>query len=154
MLQRDELFSSLSEDEHAYLLAGARRLTFSAGETILAEGARAEAIYVLRHGRAHVEREHLGRKVAFARLGAGEVFGEISFLQRSRASGSVIADGTCEVEILDRALVDQLLSVPTVAAGFDRTLALALARRLRETGALLPPLLVEDVPQVTRLLGP
>jgi extracellular factor (EF) 3-hydroxypalmitic acid methyl ester biosynthesis protein len=154
MLQRDELFSSLSEDEHARLLAGARRLTFAAGETILAEGAQAAAIYVLRYGSAHVEREHLGRGIAFAQLGAGEVFGEISFLQRAPATGSVIADDKCEVEMLDRPLVEQLLSVPVVAAAFYRTLALALARRLRETSALLPPLLVEDVPQVTRLLGP
>jgi CRP-like cAMP-binding protein len=154
MLLRDELFSSLSEDEHVRLLAGARRLTFAAGETILAEGARAEAIYVLRHGSAHVEREHLGRGIAFAQIGAGEVFGEISFVERARASGSVIADDRCEVELLDRPLVEQLLSVPTVAAGFYRTLALALARRLRETSALLPPLLVEDAPEVTRLLGP
>jgi CRP-like cAMP-binding protein len=148
MLQRDELFSSLSEDEHARLLAGARRLTFAAGETILAEGASAKAIYVLRSGRAHVERAHLGHGIALAKLGAGEVFGEISFLQRSRASGSVIADGKAEVEVLDRALIEQLLSVPAVAIAFYRTLALALARRLRETSALLPPLLAEDVPQV------
>jgi CRP-like cAMP-binding protein len=146
-LQRDELFSSLSEDEHARVLAGARRLTFAAGETILAEGASANAIYVLRYGRAHVERKHQGRAVAFAQLRAGEVFGEISFLQRSRASGSVIADAKAEVEVLDRALIEQLLSVPAVAAAFYRTLALALARRLRETGALLPPLLVDDGPR-------
>jgi extracellular factor (EF) 3-hydroxypalmitic acid methyl ester biosynthesis protein len=150
-LQRDELFSSLSEDEHARLLAGARRLTFAAGETILAEGASAKAIYVLRSGRARVVREHLGRGILVAQLGAGEVFGEISFVQRSRASGSVIADGKAEVDVLDRALIEELLSVPSVAAGFYRTLALALARRLRQTSALLPPLLVEDVPPETRV---
>jgi hypothetical protein len=59
----------------------------------------------------------------------------------------VIADAMTEVEVLDRALIEQLLSVPAVAAAFYRTLALALARRLRETGALLPPLLVDDGPR-------
>ena len=33
---------------------------------------------MLRSGRAHVEREHLGRGIVVAQLGAGEVFGEIS----------------------------------------------------------------------------
>src|SRR5690606_3502069 len=81
----------------------------------------------------------------------GDVFGEMSFLESAAASASIVAQEPCELDVIEGAFVHSLLgSVPGLAARFYQSLAVTLARRLRENTAMLPPLLVEDVPQVNR----
>jgi len=144
-------FAFLDEADAARLHAGGRRLSFAREETLLEEGAKVDAMFVIRSGAARVERASVGRGIAVARLEPGDVFGELSFLENVGATASVIADAdTVEVEVLDRATIDELLADPRFAAGLYQSLALTLARRFREAAALVPPMLVEDVPQVSR----
>jgi len=90
----------------------------------VAEGFRREAIFVLQKGFVRVERAHLGRGIAIARRGPGDIFGEMSFLEGGGASASVVADEDVEVAIIEGARLNSLLvSVPGLATGFYQSLA-------------------------------
>jgi extracellular factor (EF) 3-hydroxypalmitic acid methyl ester biosynthesis protein len=62
----------------------------------------------------------------------------------------VVADSDVEVAVVSAEAVRALLaSVPGFATRFYESLALTLSQRLRELTSSLPPLIAEDVPQVT-----
>lgn len=146
----------LTQEDQRLLLEQAESCVYHRNQLILEEGTHHAALFLVRHGSARIERAHFGRGVAFGRLGAGDIFGESAFLEASPASASVIADeDEVIVDVLDGQIVQSLLtSVPGLAPRFYQSLAVTLAQRLRETAALLPPLLIEDVPQVNRFHAP
>jgi len=124
----------LTDDDQRLLLEKARRLTYSPGEVIIAEGSTQQALYLVHAGHVRVERERLGAPTAVTRLGPGELFGEMAFVEERGASASVVADGTVEVDVVDGSHVHALLmSVPGLAARFFQSLAVTLSNRLRET---------------------
>lgn len=128
-----------SEDRHLFESKAERRI-YAADESILAEGSTEQAIFLIRRGTVRVERDHLGSGVPFARLEAGEVFGEMSFLENTGASASVVADERVEVDVIDGPHVQALLvSVPGLATRFYQSLAVALSARLRQTSYLACP---------------
>ena len=139
----------LTTEDLRLLLEQAKHVLFARGEVILAEGSRTQAILLVLRGFVRVERSHLGQGVAIARRGPG-VFGDISFVDGGASSASVIADvDDVEVALIDGALINALLmSVPGLATRFYQSLAMILSERLRDLTASLPPLIVEDVPQV------
>ena len=128
----DDAFPYLSLDERDRLLAHGREQRFEAGEEILRERHRSRAVYVLLKGRVAVEKDHLGVGVVVDELRPGAVFGEVSYLDGSPASASIVAREEVEVFVLDE-LDDLLTSDPALASGFYRSLATLLARRLRFT---------------------
>jgi extracellular factor (EF) 3-hydroxypalmitic acid methyl ester biosynthesis protein len=128
----DDSFPYLSMAERDRLLAHGHHQRFAAGEEILRERHQSRAVYVLLNGRVAVEKDHLGVGVVVDELRPGAVFGEISFLDGSPASASIVAREDVDVFVLDE-LDDLLTSEPALACGFYRSLATLLARRLRFT---------------------
>jgi CRP-like cAMP-binding protein len=127
-----ETFRFLSDEEQARMLNAARLLVCADGEVVLHEGEGRQAIYIVRRGTVSVEKEYLGARIPVDELGPGEVFGEMSFLEESAASASVVAQGPVELDVLEGADVQKLLDADRgLAANFYRSLALALSRRLR-----------------------
>jgi CRP-like cAMP-binding protein len=128
-----KLLRYLSGEDERRLLAAAKRLAFDRGDVIVAEGSPNQVLYFLRSGRLAVEREHLGKRVRIAFMHPGEQFEEMSFLDQSAASASVVADERVEVDAVDGAAIQRLIeSIPGFATGFYHSLAVALADRLRE----------------------
>ena len=146
----------LTQDDQKLLAQNVTKSSVDKDAVILEEGSRRQALFLVREGAVRVERAHLGRGVSFARLGPGELFGEVSFLEQSGASASVIADedGTVVDIIEGRDIQNLLSSVPGFGTRFYHSVALTLSERLRTASAMLPPLLVEDVPQVNRFHAP
>lgn len=133
-------FEFLSEQEQEALLAGARVSNYSPGETVLQEGSVEPALYILLAGHARVERDHMGAAVELNVMDPGEIFGELSFLDSSGASASVVAESAVEVKILDgEQLLANLESAPELAAAFYKSLACVLAKRLRRASGLVVP---------------
>jgi CRP-like cAMP-binding protein len=126
----DDAFPYLSLAERDRLLAHGREQRFEPGEVILRERHQSRAIYVLISGRLAVEKEHFGDSVVVDELRLGAVFGEVSYLDRSPASASVVARDEADVFILEDLDV-VLASDPALASGFYRSMASLLARRLR-----------------------
>lgn len=146
-----KIFRFLTEDDHKLLLESAQKLTYQKDDLIVEEGSRHQAIYIIEQGIVRVERAHMGNGVAFARMGKGKVFGEMAFLENTGASANIVAEDHLEVMVIEAPeLYSLLTSVPGLSARFYQSIAITLSQRLRETTSMIPPLMVEEVPQVNR----
>jgi extracellular factor (EF) 3-hydroxypalmitic acid methyl ester biosynthesis protein len=140
----------LTDDDWRLLLERARSAHFIRGDVILVEGSFGAGLCVIRGGFVRIERVHLGHGVAIARRGPGELVGEMSFLQHTGATASVVAEDDVDVSILDGDDVNAVLAtVPGLEARFYQSVSLMLSERLAELTAALPPLLVEGAPLVS-----
>ena len=126
----EKAFPYLDDAGRDRLLAHARQEEYPADAVIVAERSRPAALFVLLKGGAAVAKDHLGIPVSIGEVRQGELFGEISYLDGSPASASVVARGSAMVLVLSD--VDALLrDAPELASGFYHSLALVLAQRLR-----------------------
>jgi CRP-like cAMP-binding protein len=78
VMRTAELFRPFSPAERAALTARFELVEVEPGTSLVAQGARADGLYVMLAGRADVWREGIATRVAA--LGPGEVFGEMSLL--------------------------------------------------------------------------
>jgi CRP/FNR family cyclic AMP-dependent transcriptional regulator len=125
----------LTANDWALLRSKARRLTFAPQEIVIALNSRPSALFVLERGSVSVE---IIRGTAIARLSAGDIFGEMAFVEDSVASASVVTETETEVDALDLADVkDIFTSYPHLEARFYKSIALLLSQRLRQTSAQL-----------------
>ncbi len=134
----ERIFQYLTEKEELALLQKGGTSRFSPESVIVREGDRHSAIYVVRHGEVRVEKGSMGFPLELARLGPGEIFGEMSFIDGSPASANIVADDFVECYVIDHMLMKPLLkSYPSIYGRFYQSLAAILAVRLRETSALV-----------------
>ena len=129
-----DFLAFLTDADRRRLIGKATRREYAPGETIVRQGDRRHAVYVLDEGEARVERSHGEFYVEVAQLGPGEVFGEMSFLEGFEASASVVADSACTVHVIDGKEVEEMIEAdPGFYGRFYHSLALTLSQRLRET---------------------
>jgi len=119
----------LTPNDWSLIADKASRVNFKAGEAIVKRGRRTPGVYLILKGTASV---HIPSQTASKAIGAGEICGELSFLDELPASASVIADGAVEAYYLDRPALTSLFELfPHLASRFYRSLATNLSRRLR-----------------------
>jgi CRP-like cAMP-binding protein len=144
-------FASLLDEDVSLLVEKGTQGFYRDHDTIIEEGSQRRLLLVLLEGRATIVRTYLGSRITIAAAGPGETIGEIGFLDGKGASASVIADGPARTIAFEPALVQSLMfSVPGLAARLFQSLGGIVAARLRLTNEMIPPLIVEDVPQVNR----
>jgi CRP-like cAMP-binding protein len=119
----------LSANDWALIADKAARVQFSAGDTIVTRGRAVDGIYLILKGSAKV----LLVDAFPPKIGPGEICGELSFLDEFPASAQVVAENAVEAFFLDRATLQSLFELfPHLASRFYRSLAVNLARRMRE----------------------
>lgn len=120
----------LTANDWALIADKATRVNFKAGDTIVERGRRTHGVYLILKGTTSV---HIPSQTASKTIAAGEICGELSFLDELPASASVIADGAVEAYYLDRPALTSLFELfPHLASRFYRSLAANLSRRLRD----------------------
>jgi extracellular factor (EF) 3-hydroxypalmitic acid methyl ester biosynthesis protein len=145
----------LTGDDERLLIEKAIATSYAAGEQILEQNSRIHALFIVEKGAVRVEKEYLGQRIVVARLASGDLFGEMSFLEDTEASASIVADTDAVIRSLESSAARSLLhSVPGLATRFYESLALLLSKRLRDITSELPAFIVEDVPQVNRFHAP
>ncbi|MGA9040729.1 MAG: cyclic nucleotide-binding domain-containing protein [Terriglobales bacterium] len=129
----------LTANDWVLISAKAKRLTFGLGEEIIKQGAVGDTIYVIRSGQASVELAAPESKTVVAKLEREDICGDMAFLEKSTATAAVIAsDQKVEVDAIKAEDLRHLFeSFPGLGARFYRSLAVVLARRLRETSKQL-----------------
>ena len=99
------LFAGLPEDGLRALAGGSRWLVFEPGEAVVREGEASRAFYVIAEGAAAV----LTSDRELARLGAGELFGEMALLSGEPRAATVRAVGLLQVVEIDARALHALL---------------------------------------------
>ena len=131
----------LTANDWALVADKASRVHFKEGAILIQKGKRANGVYLLLKGSSRVVIPSQPSRM----LGPGEICGEMSFLEDSAASASVIAEGEVEAFHLDRPTLQSLFELyPHLGSRFYRSLATSLSHRLRELigpSSELPPTL-------------
>lgn len=126
MLARRPLFSGLSRKELASLAALGVTLEIKRGEILTKEGALGNQAFLIVSGTAQCQS---GSGVLLAKLGPGDLFGEMSLLDGARRSATVTAETDMTVTVFERREFVRMVELsPNVAL----KLLAAMAGRLRE----------------------
>ena len=93
-----KVFPDLVGPELDSLGERAEKVSFAAGDTIVAEGDAADRFYVIVRGEAAIsKRSPDGDEVKLAKLGRGQFFGEVGILAETRRTATVRAVGAVEL---------------------------------------------------------
>jgi len=112
-----------------------KSLKFSDRTRILQRGRVNTTIYVIVRGNVKVIPRQGGRDMTPILLTAGNVIGEMSFIDKDKVSADVIAAGDVHVKVLDTDIVAQfILQDPFFFGRFYKALARTLSFRLRSEG--------------------
>lgn len=107
---------------------------YTGGDMIFAEGDKGDALYIVVDGEVRISRNIGGMgEEALAILGPGEIFGEMSLIDKSPRSANAIAhQGSATMLMLDRTRLDEVMGSESAAATqFLRLLCSYLCRRIR-----------------------
>lgn len=131
LLGTSTLLGGLPPDAREQLAASARPRLYAAGEIIVTQGAAGHSSFVIARGQVRVSVNPDDQEVA--RLGVGDMFGEMSWLTGDPRSATVTAlCDTLVFELDDRTLRELAAASPAVLD----TLAEAVARRRLELQAM------------------
>jgi CRP-like cAMP-binding protein len=132
--RRIPLFSDLAPDEIVDVLRIARVVAFAPGKLICARGERGDCAYVIEQGEAAVRAvDEAGIPFVIARIGPGEVVGELSLVDGHPRSADVIATTEVRGYRIDRAELDALRRAMHPAAfKILRRIAITVSDRLRD----------------------
>jgi CRP/FNR family cyclic AMP-dependent transcriptional regulator len=129
------ILGQLSDEDVDWMANAGRRRDAHAAEVLIREGVSIGSVLIVLQGTASVT---LGGGREVARIGAGEVLGEMSMIDNRPPSATVSAVEPMVLLELGRAALDaKLLGDTGFAARFYRALAVFLADRVRNTNAQL-----------------
>ena len=132
LLKSTPLFGNLSIRELIEVLQLVHERTYGPGEAVVTQGEPGLGLYVLMRGEVEVRQEGGSRGSQIARLGPGEVFGDVSFVDGSPRSATIIACQRAELIGLYRTeLLDLMERKPLLASKILFSLARQLSARLR-----------------------
>jgi CRP-like cAMP-binding protein len=143
-------FSALRPEEFEAVIAGATRRMVAADTRMLKAGTRRAGIFLLEEGIVRVHRPQKGAPITgaiVARVGPGQVFGEMSFVGNDRASASIWTETDCRILEIDRGRLFQLLEDDGFARRLYLSLATLLSTRLSATSALGAELVTKERPE-------
>jgi CRP-like cAMP-binding protein/Zn-dependent protease len=128
-LARLPLFAGVGSAELDRLAAKMLITRYSAGDTIVEQGAAGDRFFAVVDGRVQVVRtDELGRETVLAELGVGDFFGEMALLDRAPRSATVRALSPVETYTLAADAFHQMLERPMT----DQRVREAAHRRLGE----------------------
>jgi CRP-like cAMP-binding protein len=126
------LSEGLHDEDMLWLFQVGEEKVVNPGTAIVHEGVHPHAIFIVIRGSFNVGVETFADE-PLAKLGAGELIGEISFLEGSPASATIVANEESAVIAVDNQVLNKQLRGNTAfAARMYRAFALVAERRLRK----------------------
>lgn len=125
------LFGQLNDDDVEWMITTGRRQPVARGEVLIHQGVPVDALFILLEGRLSVLLGRQEREIA--RLNAGEIVGEMSFVDARPPSATVRGMEDAIVFAISKAVLQGKLDRDTgFAARFYRALAIYLSTTVRE----------------------
>jgi CRP-like cAMP-binding protein len=119
----------LTRNDWALIIDRTQRLTFKKNEKLVEQGKHTKMLYFVAAGKVNV----VVAQTPIARIGPGEICGEMAFLENSVPSATATAEDGVEAYALGWNVLEDLFELyPHLASRFYRSLAVILSRRLRE----------------------
>lgn len=123
-LRKLDFLSYHSEEELTKLVLSIKKTTVPHGGTILRQGQKGEALYLVRSGKVSVWAETPEGRKRLAELSEGENFGEVSILTGEICNASVTAEGEAELFALPPGEVREVVKAnPVLAEKMARAVA-------------------------------
>jgi CRP-like cAMP-binding protein len=120
----------LTPNDWALLVDRAKQVTFQKDEILIQKGRQTKIVYLLVKGTARTEGDF---KARIAQIGPGQISGEMAFLENNVASATVTAEEEVQAYAIGWSALGDLFDLfPHLASRFYRSLAVTLARRLRD----------------------
>jgi CRP/FNR family transcriptional regulator, cyclic AMP receptor protein len=127
------LFGQLDDDDVEWLIDHGTTRQVGEGETLIQQGVPVDAVFIVLEGRLSVLLGAAAREREIARLNAGEIVGEMSFLDSRPPSATVRGLEESTVYAIARPILAARLAADQgFAARFYRALAIFLATTVRE----------------------
>ncbi len=134
LLRRVPLFAALDEDDLDWIAGACDTADLAVGEVVAAEGDDGETLFVITAGELEVVKRSRSSDVPIARLGPGEIVGEMAVLEGSPRMATIRAIEASRIITISRDVVLELVRTrPSAALSMIRT----VTGRLRSTEALL-----------------
>lgn len=139
-LRRNPIFRQVREDRLRFIVLSGAEQRLAPGETLFQRGEEGDAAYVVLSGAVRPVIAANGREVGLARLGPGELFGEVAVLcDRPRTAGVVAEGDTVILRIEATELRALLAEFPDLALELIRSLASRLERTSADFAAAQAP---------------
>lgn len=138
-LSNSRLFADFQPAEINVIIEACENRLLMAGEELFTEGeSGGDAIWIIISGRVEVYKNIRGDlDRTLASLGAGDVIGEMSFIDQSSRSAGARTSEASEFYLLSTAAFTKIQAEqPAIAAVFYRNIASILAERVRNTNDL------------------
>jgi hypothetical protein len=127
-LRKLHLFRGLSDDELVLVAGELQEKTFDQADTVFAEGAAADSLFIIFQGRVDITRRVKDKALRVASLVRGDYFGEQGLLKGKRRNATVTAERDTILLVLFRDPFNRLL---TKAPGLDQNFDIMMdSRRL------------------------
>jgi CRP-like cAMP-binding protein len=123
-------FASLSERDLSDIAIWSSRISYKKGDVIVREGSPGRGLYILLSGKADVLVKSGPEERIVGTLSPQDLFGEMSLIEETPRTSSVIVAGEAECLYLDAHILrEKMTSHPDVMINLLKT----LCRRLRDT---------------------
>jgi len=123
---------NLNEEDWILLLRHSTILTFEKDAYVFKEGHAHNRVFQVRKGSCRVEKEDT--KKTFGRIEQNQIFGEISYLNKGKATASVIANEQTELYVFEGDFLELTYATnPMLAARFFYFLSTILSSRLERS---------------------
>lgn len=123
----------LNDRDVEWMIQNGQKIELKTGDKLIQKGNYVDNLYILLSGQLSIFSDETENE-EIATLGAGEIVGEMSFLESRPPSVSVISKKSAVVYKISRNVIEaRLSSNPDFKANFYYSLALFLSNRLRKT---------------------
>lgn len=141
-----EVLQELTDEERGALAPQFKVESYQGGKIIFREGDPGNKLYFILKGVVQIEKGvDEANTTRLARLGRGELLGEISVLDKSVRTATATAFVDSELALMGRQQVDALIAThPKIAAKIFLGMAQSLAKRLRSAD--------DEITQLTKRL--
>lgn len=110
--------------------------SFYKGQEIFKQGQESSVAYMIKKGAVNIFKIQNNEKIILARLGEGEIFGEMGIISKGTRSANAEADEYCDLVILTDQIILKLLDqCPRTVQYMTRL----MVKRLARTGEMISP---------------
>jgi len=132
-VDKDNLAVTMTQSDWNLLLAGGNLVKFKDGDYIVQEGKEHQRIYQIAQGSCIIKKNTTEGEITLATLESQAIFGEMTFLEKGKATASVIAKGNVSIYMIEGWFINTLfVDSPNLAGRFYSFLATILAKRLSD----------------------